>query len=371
MHFIHMYWATVASLASLSAGHVVLENPKPFRFVAYGPSNPISSTGSDFPCKIPSGGTLEPDGPPTVMAIGEEQVASFVGQAVHGGGSCQFALAGPIADEAWADYPLKNSEWKVIHSIEGGCPARNQKGNLEGPNQDKYSFTIPDAIAPGDYIFSWTWLARIGGQPEYYQNCAPITVTPAKAKRSRASDRRAAIAKRAELPELFMANMGDVSGGCTTGEALQQQVAIAFPDPGSSVERPEGSNLFKQACDGNPRAKKGLPQYPGDSDASASPVAAPTPTSSYDTSSVSTSTPAPLTSTASPTPPSTTSTQASSPSYDPTPSTGTCVEGHLTCLEDGTHFATCTGGQLTPPQPIAPGFKCRVGSGVGLDISPA
>lgn len=305
------------------------------------------------------------------MAIGEEQSVSFSGQAVHGGGSCQFSLSGPIVNGAWANYPLKDSEWKVIHSIEGGCPARNQKGNLDVPNSDKYSFKIPDGIEPGDYVFSWIWLPRIGGQPEYYQNCAPITVTPAKTKRINAPDRRALRAtRRTSFPQLFMANMGDLSGGCTTSEALAKQLAIAFPNPGPSVERPEGAeNLFKQQCDGNPRAGKSQ----GDDNDNAPDASTDlTPESSASSSKPSFATsvvPSPSTAPSSST--AVVSTSTSDTKADPTSSFEACVEGHLTCLDDGVHFATCTGGQLTGPQPIAPGFKCKVGSGVGLDISPA
>ncbi|KAL7622210.1 hypothetical protein AAE478_007713 [Parahypoxylon ruwenzoriense] len=378
MHLNQIPWAVVSAAVSLSAGHVILENPKPFRFVAYGPSNPIESTGSDFPCKMPAGAKLEPDGVPTSMAIGEEQTVSFLGKAVHGGGSCQFSLSGPVEDGLWANYPLKDAEWKVIHSIEGGCPARNQRGNLDGPNQDKYSFKIPEGIKPGHYIFSWTWLARIGGQPEFYQNCAPITVTLGVTKRMNVSDRRALLTKRVDFPELFMANMGEVSGGCTTGEALREQVAIAFPNPGPSVEHPEGTgNLFKQPCDGNPRANKSQDQGEDsacDSSASTSSQAVPVPSADYDKPTTSTQSIAPVISASSAVPSSSAgpaSTQTSDAATASAPSTGTCVEGHLTCLDDGTHFATCTGGRLTAPQPIAPGFKCRVGSGIGLDISPA
>ncbi|KAF3061138.1 endoglucanase [Daldinia childiae] len=370
MHRRLLNLAAFSALFSPLGAHVVLENPKPFRFVQYGPTNPISSTGEDFPCKIPAGGKLEPEGPPTTMAIGDEQSVSFSGQAVHGGGSCQFSLSGPVSNGAWETYPLKTAEWKVIHSIEGGCPARNQRGNLDGPNHDSYSVNIPEGIEPGDYIFAWTWLARIGGQPEYYMNCAPITVTPAKRKRMDSLARRASLGKRAAFPELFMANMGDVSGGCTTEEALQQQIAIAFPNPGPSVDYPEGSeNLFKQQCDGNPLAGQG--NIPGTPDISTSSQPSPTfipepkvsrtmsssPISTISTLSISPSLSTGVVSTSTPTPPSTTN-------------PGTCIEGHLTCLEDSLHFATCTGGQLTLPQPIAPGFKCKVGSGVGLDISP-
>lgn len=191
-----------------------------------------------------------------------------------------------------------------------------------------------------------------------------------------------------------MANMGSISGSCTTDEALQKQLAIAFPNPGPSVEHPEGTaNLFQQPCDGNPRALKNQGQLQSgvsSSSPSSASVVASTPfsrtsstsvlddnnhntTSTTDTSSIgyysTDDPPAPtsvsvLGSSIGPTP--------TSPSVThPTQSAETCTEGHLTCLDDETHFATCTGGQLTPAQPIALGYKCRAGSGVGLDIYPA
>ncbi|TQN67405.1 hypothetical protein CSHISOI_08139 [Colletotrichum shisoi] len=407
-------------LASTTLGHVVLENPKPFKFVADGPTNPISTSGSDFPCKIPPGASYEIDGSPTVIAVGETFEATFKGQAVHGGGSCQFALS---ADTN----PTKASKWMVIHSIEGGCPARNQKGNLEGPNADKYPFKIPAGIAPGDYVFAWIWLARVGGQPEYYMNCAPITVTGAKKSRRQFVDRRASLLRREQFPELFMANIGEVAGGCTTGEALSAQIPIAFPNPGIYVDHPEGAeNLYKQPCDGNPRA--GSPAEPGTGvgpPSSPAGTAASTPTvvdgtvvptaSSVSLSSTFSSTGMPGTNPVSTNSPATMSAEPSVPTGScpariistvtneitvtvtatiistsvagsqpvggptaaptaspgaPEPAPGNCGEGHLTCLPDETHFATCTGGKLTAPQPIAPGFKCAAGESEGLDISP-
>ncbi|KAK6851995.1 hypothetical protein PG995_012120 [Apiospora arundinis] len=243
-----------AALVSAVSAHVVLENPPPAKFLQYGPTNPLEPTGADWPCKIPAGQKLDSSdaSPKTTMVIGEPQKLSFSGKAVHGGGSCQLALT-----KGWD--PKKDSPWSVIHSIEGGCPARNQKGNLEGPNKDVYEFKVPAGIAPGQYTLSWSWHARIGGQPEMYQNCALVDVKAPNKKRMDLSARRdfGAMSKRADFPELFMANIGPVGGGCTTNEALKQQIAIAYPDPGPSVDRPEGDNLFKQPCDGNPRAKKG------------------------------------------------------------------------------------------------------------------
>ncbi|OLN97101.1 hypothetical protein CCHL11_02186 [Colletotrichum chlorophyti] len=406
-HFVFL----ASTLASTIFGHVVLENPKPFKFVSDGPTNPISSTGEDFPCKVPPGASYEVEGSPTVITIGETFEASFKGQAVHGGGSCQFALS---TDKN----PTKESRWMVIHSIEGGCPARNQKGNLEGPNEDKYPFQIPASIAPGEYVFAWIWLARVGGQPEYYMNCAPITVQAAKKKRGHFYERRVSLVKREEFPELFMANIGDASGGCTTSEALNAQIPIAFPNPGIYVDHPEGStNLYKQPCDGNPRAGAPVegahpanpsepaaptsvrPENPEESSVSSTMISTTSTTSTIKETQPAPSTPVtepPVPTSVYPSP--TTSevtvtvtvtatitatipeevvpTMVPCPSAAPTSIPGaskpaTCTEGYLTCLPDETHFATCTGGKLTGPQPIAPGFKCRAGEGEGLDIRPA
>ncbi|KAF3801925.1 hypothetical protein GCG54_00015147 [Colletotrichum gloeosporioides] len=393
---------------SLTSAHVVLENPKPFKFVADGPTNPISSTGDDFPCKVPPGASYIVDGERTVYAVGEPQTATFAGQAVHGGGSCQFALSTDTE-------PTKQSTWMVIHSIEGGCPARNQKGNLEGPNKDEYTFSIPQGIAPGEYTFAWTWQARVGGQPEYYMNCAPITVVAAKKRRGHARGGWGVSKRQTQFPELFMANMGEVSGGCTTNEALTAQVPIKYPNAGTSVDHPEGeANLFVQPCDGNPRAGAGSggggSVEPPAASASASSAAPgedqPEPTTSYqdtppaEPTSSEIDTPAvtspPVVSTTAPERPAPScavpaistvevtvtvtatitaqvpvaSGAPDAPADEDDDENEACTEGYLTCLEDETHFATCTGGELTAPQPIAPGFKCAAGEGEGLDISP-
>ncbi|KAI0198204.1 hypothetical protein F4808DRAFT_463037 [Astrocystis sublimbata] len=390
--------ATINAIMTYSA-HVVLESPKPYKFVSDGPTNPVSSTGSDFPCKIPPGQSYIIDGEPTPMAIGEDQTLTFSGHAVHGGGSCQIALSRGLPD--------KDSPWMVIHSIEGGCPARNQKGNLDGDNIDKYTFQIPEGIETGtNWTMAWTWVSRIGGQPEYYMNCAPITILPSNKKRMSLPDRRDALmaTRDNDYPELFMANMGDFAGGCTTSDAQREQISVAYPDPGKSVDRPEGDNLFKQVCDGNPRARK-APANNGDGGSS------PKASSSSSSSSAAVSSSAPMSSSSAPANSSSTSVVESASSAPaatmcPPPNSGTevvtimttlttmvpapassapaaesskvavgpgsggeCTDGQLTCLPDGMHFAICTGGKLAAQQPVAPGHKCAPGSGVGLEIS--
>ncbi|RYP47460.1 hypothetical protein DL768_006485 [Monosporascus sp. mg162] len=401
MRFTSAPTATALVAASVvSHAHVVLENPRPFKFLDYGATNPIEPDGSNFPCKKFAGQTLEVDGNRTVMAVGEPQELSFSGRAVHGGGSCQLSLTRDLQ-------PTPDSRWIVIHSIEGGCPARNQRGNLDGPNVDVYGFAIPDAVAPGDYTFAWTWLSRIGGQPEFYMNCAPITVVapattnPKKGgKRAGAAGRRAAaalVSERADapdFPELFMANMGALSGGCTTGDALTRQRPIRFPNPGTSVERPEGEDeLVEQPCDGNPRAAgSGSPPPPRPSSPGSGDGAGPTslvepepePEPSSTTTEIVQPSDTTLTMTATTVQsPDTTSTlpttlidipTPTASGIEPAPTTGgaTCTEGYLTCMGDGLGFKTCTGGLLRPDGdeavPVPGGYSCVPGEAVGLDL---
>jgi hypothetical protein len=66
--------------------------------------------------------------------------------APHGGGSCQFSLS----------YD-NGVTFKVIHSIEGGCP-------LDAV-MNKYTVPIPtSAPAAERALFAWTWFNRIGNR---------------------------------------------------------------------------------------------------------------------------------------------------------------------------------------------------------------
>ncbi|KAL8330132.1 hypothetical protein RB597_005442 [Gaeumannomyces tritici] len=273
--------ASSAVSRSLQRRHVSLAEPRPYKGTGYGPTNPLDTDGGNYPCKAPGGdgSKLEIDGAPTEVVIGEPVTVSFSGHAVHGGGSCQFGLTEGFA-------PTKNSVFKVIQSIEGGCPKANQVGNLEGGQQpDKFSFTVPTDFAPGDYTFGWIWINRVGGSPEIYMNCAPLKVKAGKGSTRRSKERRQGTylgeRQTPAYPDFFLANLGSVTGECSTNEALKQQVPIKYPHPGSNVIHPEGtSKLFAQPCDGNPHNKGGAAPPAKPSGTASTSAGAPTKTQS-------------------------------------------------------------------------------------------
>lgn len=414
-----------ARASSIGKRHVQLVTPTPFAWDEYGPTNPLRPDGSDYPCKIPHGDAFTiRTGAAAEVVAGEPQTVRFSGWAVHGGGSCQFALAEGHA-------PTPASAWKVIHSVEGGCPKANVTGNLApGEDPDAYTFAVPEDFAPGAYTWAWTWVNRIAGEPEFYMNCAPITVKAAakaaaattagssssSTARARSAGsmssrrRRGAAVDEDETttttttttyPDLFLANIGSASNGCNTSAALYSQIAIAYPSPGRSVSRPNGAEeLFPQPCDGNPRNNGAAPSVSGGGSSQLPSSAATTgggqatggagaattataalPSSSSSSSSagaLTSSTPA-TTSALTPSPPSSSSAAAvsttSSAAAGAATATGSatldspCTSGHLLCV-GGTQFSTCTGGAWDAPQDLAANTTCEEeGESVGLDTT--
>lgn len=382
--------------------HVQLVTPAPFAWDEYGPTNPLNPDGSDYPCKVPQGDAFTVrGGAATEVVVGEAQTVSFSGWAVHGGGSCQFALTEGHA-------PTRDSAWKVIHSVEGGCPKANVTGNLApGEDPDTYTFSVPEDFAPGSYTWAWTWVNRIAGEPEFYMNCAPITVraaaaTTGSARRGRgrrsnsrtwgaARGRRTAAEDENTYPDLFLANIGSASNGCNTSAALYSQIAIAYPSPGGSVSHPNGGEeLYPQPCDGNPRNNGAAPsggssQLPsattGGGQATGSVGAATTATAALPSSSSSSAatltsstpvtspiTPSPLSS-SSAVAISTTSSSSAAASTSSTTLDSPCTDGHLLCV-GGTQFSTCTGDAWDAPQDLAANTTCEEeGESVGLDTT--
>ena len=260
-----MFAKTLAmmGLASAASAHIIMTNPVPLG----NPSNsPLEADGSNFPCKGPVQGGGQTS---NVYAQGSTQQLAFQGTAVHGGGSCQVSVTKDLN-------PTKDSVWKVIKSIEGGCPAQDQTGNLPGSNAAaevpyKYDFDIPADLAAGDYVFAWSWFNKVGNR-EMYMNCAAVEVTG-----SGGSD-----GFMDTLPDMFVANIGN---GCTTSEGTD----VEFPNPGNDVDKKNGAtNAFEvpsaPACTG-----KGGSPAPSP-DPAPEPTSAPAPTSAAP---VPTSAPAP------------------------------------------------------------------------------
>ncbi|KAJ6107513.1 hypothetical protein N7523_008836 [Penicillium sp. IBT 18751x] len=358
--------------ASVVNAHMIMSNPVP-----YGKStlnnSPLAADGSDFPCKLRDG-TYDVTTENTI-AIGESHALTFEGSATHGGGSCQISMT---TDRA----PTKDTEWKVIKSFEGGCPA-NVDGNLSGgasaADPYQFNFTIPEGIETGKYTLAWTWFNRIGNR-EMYMNCAPVTVTSALG----------------QLPPMFVANVN----GCTTKEGVD----IRFPQPGDVVEYDgEPANLAAEgsaACTGTPTfgasgdtasgssdsssssssssSGSGSGSSSSGSESSAAASSAPTETSSAAAAPTTSSAPA---ETSAPTVPETASTsteaapEATSASSNTISSgnsstkSGTCsTEGQWNCIA-GTSFQRCANGQWSVAQQMASGTVCTAGLSSDLTIS--
>lgn len=190
----------VTALLAFANAHVTMKSPIPYS-VDKIDSGPISK--SQYPCKSQNGFTVSTMNP---MKVGEKQTMKLDGSAVHGGGSCQLSVT--LDTE-----PTAASEFKVIKSIEGGCPG------TEGKALD-YDFELPSSIPNGKATFAWTWFSKMSGVPELYMNCAPIEVTGG------ASDKAAFEA----LPNILVANLDET---CKS----ETNFAVAYPNPGSVVQK--------------------------------------------------------------------------------------------------------------------------------------
>ncbi|KAL9076077.1 MAG: hypothetical protein Q9161_001124 [Pseudevernia consocians] len=310
------------------------------------------------------------------MAIGAPQTLSFLGESVHGGGSCQISLT--------TDTPAtKSSKWMVIHSIEGGCPAKGVAGNLgadnsaSAPDPDTYSYSIPTGIAPGAYTLAWTWFNKVGNR-EMYMNCASIKVTGRSNKRDTyLNETDLAIPELAgrdtpSFPAMFVANIP--TSDCLTADSKDVQ----FPDPGTSVEKDGVASDLAPPTGPNCGAASGGSSSSASSDSSssgaqaaspdaASPSAAAAPSDaaspaaaaapSVAASPVAAAAPSVAASpaaTAAAAAPSTDSTSGSSGS-------STCsAPGTMVCSADGKQFAICGPSGTAPAfQPVADGTSCR------------
>jgi hypothetical protein len=411
----------VFGLATLGAAHMKLVTPKPFGESTLD-NSPLAADGSDFPCKQRSG-VYSAEGASNTMPLGSTQTVSFVGSAVHGGGSCQFSVT---YDEA----PTASSKFKVIHSVEGGCPRKGVTGNDDGDatavDPDTYSFTVPTTLPTGTATFAWTWFNKVGNR-EMYMNCAPMTITAASSKRSPEDEELMArnitqLMERDQtafdaLPDMFVAQIGPSCSG--TGSCSQCSIPeshdVLFPTPGSALDtfgdatsayiKPTGASCGVNYLAGVAATGAAPVATGGASSAAivASSAPAVTPTSSApvgtntalsggvfatipttSTGSQATSAPAVISasSAAASQPASSPAAVASTPvSSASTPaSTGTTgsgsamtagtactTEGMWNCV-GGTSFQQCASGTWSVVQPLAAGTSCTAGQSTDINI---
>lgn len=257
-------------LATTVSAHMQLSTPYPIRSPLnkdakgkkdYSYTNPLSSSGSDYPCKGYAKDDFEAV---ATWQPGSSQHMELEGSAVHDGGSCQLALT----------YD-QGETFKVIESIEGDCPIAK-----------KYDFKIPSDAPAGDALFAWTWFNKVGNR-EMYMNCAMVTIGGSDSRNANATtenhrrdemdlpkhqmeekpsekpehkkpadnkpntkpkehtkNTKAAASGFDSLPDLFVANV-DQAGKCVTTEGE----AVHFPKPGPNLVGEAKGPGYK--CSGN------------------------------------------------------------------------------------------------------------------------
>ena len=352
------HFPTIWSLlfVSLTHAHVKLVHPVPYGASSLN-TNPLQQSGEDWPCKQRDG--VYDVKQWNIMPINSVQTISFQGQATHGGGSCQISLTRDIP-------PTKDSVFKVIKSIQGGCPSANP-GNVGtdpfGYGADSFNFSIPDAVSPANYTLAWTWFNKIGDR-EMYMNCAPVTVTSASAKRRRGRSSRT-LRLRADgmdsLPDMFRANSGN---GCSTAES-GTVLAIPAANLGKDVQRIGSEPLTPPV--GNCGVSAAAPeddQIDSTNHGSAPSSSAP-PTSIQTPVSTPVSTPPTIPPAPQPTRPTTPSVSPAALAPIPGTTTGTCpTPGESVCSPDGKAWGTCMENHEVILQPVAEGTKCDPALGV-------
>jgi hypothetical protein len=139
------------TLMPSAIAHMVIVSPVPYGQDSL-TNSPLEDDGSDWPCKQRSG--VYDITKMNTIPVGVAQDLAFKGGATHGGGSCQLSVT-------MDKQPTKNSEWKVVHSIIGGCPS-NATGNLsddaDGLDATVFQYTLDKQMPSGTYTLAWTWV---------------------------------------------------------------------------------------------------------------------------------------------------------------------------------------------------------------------
>ncbi|KAK8003496.1 Eukaryotic translation initiation factor 4 gamma [Apiospora arundinis] len=371
-----------AGLFAVSNAHMLLSEPKPFAPAnAQHAKDPLSA--GQFPCQHSMGQAFTTTST-NDYALGSKQTLKWIGTAVHGGGSCQISIS-------YDTNPTPDSVWKVIHSIEGGCPARGQAGNLpdvgDVPAPDTYDYKIPENIPAGKATISVSWLNRIGNR-EFYMYCGAVELTGAGGDK----------ANYDALPDIYVANVPGVNT-CKTPEMTTDWI---FPNPGLSLE----NNIEKYAWKGH-KLDGGCGKHSGAAGSGSGSGSGSGPGSSYPSASApaskpSASAPAYKPSASVPIPggafltkqpdaaPAPTQAPSAVP-VAPAPSSpaapapgsgsgsgsgssgalsGKCTDGQWNCV-GGSSFQQCGSGVWSPVMQMAPGTKCTAGQSSELKMAAA
>jgi hypothetical protein len=229
--------ATMALFLSTVYAHVVMNTPNGFPNLRV-QSSPLGQ-GIAFPCQFGPSASQYDFSNSTKVAAGDKTLLSFIGSAVHGGGSCQVSVSKTAS--------ANPKDWKVIQSMIGGCPATItvSDGNLDTINTvngypdgqhcaspdstetdcvKSYMIQVPKGVPSGQYFFSWSWFNKVGNR-EMYMNCAPVEVTSGGSDASYLDS----------LPSMFMANVNGQP--CTTFDNGPAQGVLDIPNPGNNVVR--------------------------------------------------------------------------------------------------------------------------------------
>lgn len=357
--------AALCSLATIAEAHILMATPVRATTPAV-TNGPLLADGSNYPCQLTSGQTLAGDS--TSMALGSDQPLNFIGESVHGGGSCQVSIT-------YDENPTADSVWKTITSIEGGCPAQNAAGNLgddtsaTAPIPYDYNFTVPDNIPSGKAVMAWTWFNKVGNR-EMYMNCALVDLTGTSGSKSNYE----------ALPDMFKAN---IDNGCTT----LADKDVTFPDPGENVQKLNGATDAFAAPTGscNAGGSGGSTQPTGGSGSATSATGAagssPTATApagggifaTVGTGAATTSAPAAPAATGSSSTGSGSSGSSGSSSSGSSSSTGSesagsacTTEGDYQCVSS-TSYQVCASGTWSAVMSVAAGTSCS-GTGANFEI---
>ncbi|KAF8538464.1 hypothetical protein BDD12DRAFT_842480 [Trichophaea hybrida] len=208
-------------IVSCGWAHMAMVDPPSLRHKAnpyttavdYDYLSPLSSSGSNYPCKGYQTDLGTPQGQSVAnYSPGGSYKIRLEGSATHGGGSCQISLSFD-----------GGKSFQVIKSFIGGC-VHSQPGS-----DQTFDFTIPKGAPRGVALLAWSWFNNQGNR-EFYMNCAVVTIGSGRRRLMKRDELKVTTTKRAVGSQIFLANL---SNGCSTLEGTD----VEFPDPGSDVTR--------------------------------------------------------------------------------------------------------------------------------------